>query len=85
MLHLFKKKPKPQAAPLPEQPQPVPEGRLLSIKDAAQWLGLPVYTVRQLIWAGDLPFLKNGEKTSKIWIDRNDLELWIKRGKQYHD
>lgn len=54
--------------------------RLLTLKDAAQWLGLTVWAMRERCWSGDIPFVKfpGGRK---IFIDTQDLEALIKRNK----
>ena len=50
--------------------------RLLSLKDAAEELGVKVWTLRRAIWDGDLPQVRLGKS---IRIDRNDLEAWLAR------
>jgi excisionase family DNA binding protein len=52
--------------------------RLLTLKDAAEELGLAVWTLRRAIWEGELPQIKIGRS---IRIDRNDLENWLARCK----
>jgi hypothetical protein len=54
--------------------------RLLPLKDAAQWLGLTVWSLRERIWAGDIPVVKfpGGRKQ---FIDVQDLEEFIQRNK----
>jgi excisionase family DNA binding protein len=54
---------------------PVPK-RLLSIREAAQYLGLSVYTVRELIWSGVLPYVKR-EGGRKYLLDIRDLDDFI--------
>ncbi len=54
---------------------PVPK-RLLSIKEAAQYLSLSVYTVRELIWSGVLPYIKR-EGGRKYLLDIRDLDDFI--------
>jgi excisionase family DNA binding protein len=54
--------------------------RLYTIPEAAQYLGRSAYSMRTLIWNGELPVIKNGEG-GKMWIDVNDLDLWIDRNK----
>lgn len=55
--------------------------RLLTLKDAAEWLGLTVWGLRERIWAGDIPVIQfqNGRK---MYIDTNDLETFIKQNKK---
>jgi hypothetical protein len=54
--------------------------RLLPLKDAAQWLGLTVWSLRERIWAGDIPVVRfpGGRKQ---FIDTQDLEDFIQRNK----
>ena len=52
--------------------------RLYTLKDAASYLGRPVYGVRSLIWSGKLPVIQDGRK---MYVDVNDLELYISRSK----
>jgi excisionase family DNA binding protein len=54
--------------------------RLYTIPEAAHYLGRSSYSMRTLIWNGELPVIKNGEG-GKMWIDVNDLDLWIDRNK----
>ena len=54
--------------------------RLLALKDAAQWLGLTTWAMRERIWAGDIPVVRfpGGRK---MFIDTADLEQFIERNK----
>ena len=54
--------------------------RLLSLKDAAQWLGLTVWAMRERIWAGDIPIVRfpGGRK---VYLDARDLESFIEKNK----
>ena len=54
--------------------------RLLPLKDAAAWLGLSVWSLRERIWAGDIPVVRfpGGRKQ---FIDTQDLEDFIQRNK----
>lgn len=54
--------------------------RLLPLKDAAQWLGLTVWSLRERIWAGDIPVVQfpGGRKQ---FIDTQDMEDFIQRNK----
>lgn len=56
------------------------EGRLLSIKDAASWLGVTTWAMRERIWAGHIPVV-TFPGGRKMYVDRIDLELFIKRNK----
>jgi excisionase family DNA binding protein len=54
---------------------PVPK-RLLTIKEAAQYLSLSVYSVREMIWGGVLPYIKR-EGGRKYLLDIRDLDAFI--------
>ena len=55
--------------------------RLLPIKEAAVWLGLTVWAMRERIWAGQIPVVQfpGGRK---MFIDTQDLERFIQRNKR---
>jgi len=55
--------------------------RLLPLKDAAQWLGLTVWAMRERIWAGQIPVVQfpGGRKQ---YVDIEDLEAFIKKNKR---
>ena len=50
--------------------------RLYPLADAATYLGRSVYSLRTLIWNGDLPVIKSGKK---MWVDIRDMDAWIER------
>jgi excisionase family DNA binding protein len=52
--------------------------RLLTLKQAAEELGLSMSTLRTAIWNGELPQVRIGRA---VRIDRNDLETWLERQK----
>ncbi len=52
--------------------------RLLSVKEAAIYLGRSVVAVRELIWKRDLPIVRPDRR---IHLDINDLDAWIDRHK----
>jgi excisionase family DNA binding protein len=52
--------------------------RLFTLKEAACYLGRPVFGVRSLIWAGKLPYVKDGRKQ---YLDVQDLDRYIERSK----
>jgi hypothetical protein len=55
--------------------------RLLPLKDAAQWLGLTVWAMRERVWAGDIPVIRfDGGR--KMYIDTLDLEQFIQSHKK---
>jgi excisionase family DNA binding protein len=55
-----------------------PIKRLYSIKEAALYLGRSVWAVREMIWAGKIPFIKDGRR---ILLDINDMDIWIEGNK----
>jgi len=54
--------------------------RLLTLKAAADYLGLTVWGMRERIWAGQIPVVRfpGGRK---MFIDRMDLESFIQSNK----
>jgi excisionase family DNA binding protein len=52
----------------------------LPLKQAAEYLGLTVWAMRERIWAGDIPFVRfpNGRK---MFIDVQDLDRFVERNK----
>lgn len=56
-----------------------PQKRLYSLQDTALYLGRSLNSIRQMLWDGKLPHIRDGKR---IFIDVRDLELWIERNKQ---
>lgn len=52
--------------------------RLLGLKTAAGYLSLSYWTVRELIWRGELPHVRVGRR---LLVDRADLDGFIERNK----
>ncbi len=52
--------------------------RLLTVKEAATFLGRSVPSVRELVWSGSLPIVRVGRR---IHFDLPDLEKWIEAHK----
>lgn len=52
--------------------------RLYSIKEAAIYLGRSENAVREIIWAGKIPFVKDGRR---ILLDIRDMDEWIEANK----
>jgi hypothetical protein len=54
--------------------------RLLPLKDAANYLGLTVWAMRERIWSGDIPVVRfpGGRK---MFIDVEDIEDFIQQNK----
>ena len=59
--------------------KPVP--RLLTLAQAADFLGLSVWAMRERIWNGDIPVIRfpGGRK---MFIDSLDIESFLKSNKQ---
>jgi hypothetical protein len=59
----------------------MPSPRLLPIRQAAQWLGLTVWAMRERIWAGQIPVVQfpGGRK---MYVDVEDLEKFIQGNKR---
>jgi excisionase family DNA binding protein len=58
-----------------------PQGpRLLTLKAAADYLGLTMWGIRERIWAGQIPVVRfpGGRK---MFVDSQDLEGFIQRNK----
>ena len=53
--------------------------RLFDLKEAATYLGRPVFSIRGLIWKGALPVIKDGRK---LYLDIIDLNQYIERHKE---
>lgn len=54
------------------------EPRLLSQQDAACYLGISYWTIRDLVFRRELPFVKIGRR---ILVDRMDLDAYLDRSK----
>ena len=52
--------------------------RLLNEKEAANYLGRSVWGIREMRYAGKLPFVKDGRR---VLFDILDLDAWIERTK----
>ena len=61
-----------------DSPQRLLPKRLYSIKEGAFYLGRTVWAVREMLWAGKMPFVKDGKR---ILIDIQDMNEWIDKSK----
>jgi excisionase family DNA binding protein len=52
--------------------------RLYSIKEAWVYLGRSVCALREMIWAGKLPYIRDGRR---ILLDIHDMNLWVEKSK----
>ncbi len=53
--------------------------RFYDLKEAATYLGRPVFSVRGLIWKGALPYVKEGRR---LYLDVYDMDTYIERNKE---
>ena len=53
--------------------------RLYDLKEAATYLGRPVFSVRGLIWKGALPYVKEGRRQ---YLDVYDMDRYIEQSKE---
>jgi excisionase family DNA binding protein len=58
--------------------RPPVKKRLYSVQDASTYLGRSVWGVREMLWAGKIPYIKDGRR---ILIDVRDMRQWIKDNK----
>jgi excisionase family DNA binding protein len=56
--------------------------RLYSVKEAAPYLGRSVTALREMLWAGKLPYIKDGRR---ILLDIRDIDEWIEKSKVRFD
>ena len=59
-------------------PTPGIPKRLYSIPEASIFLGRTVWAIREMVWAGKLPVIKDGRR---ILLDIRDMENWIEKNK----
>ena len=62
----------------PGAPGPALPRRLVSLAEASVYLAVSDWTVRAMVWRGDLPHVRLGKR---ILIDSRDLDGWIDREK----
>jgi excisionase family DNA binding protein len=55
-----------------------PAKRLYSMPEAAFYLGRTVDGLREIIWAGKIPYVKDGRR---VLIDIRDMDEFIERNK----
>jgi excisionase family DNA binding protein len=55
-----------------------PQKRLYSIEEASVFLGRTVWGVREMVWAGKIPIVRDGRR---ILLDIFDMEKWIEQNK----
>jgi len=67
----------------PSRRRPVTAGpglprRLVSLAEASEYLSVSDWSIRAMVWRGDLPHIRLGKR---ILIDSRDLEAWIDKSK----
>lgn len=67
---------KPSVSPV--EPASLPEPLLLDIRGAARVLSSTAWTVRGLLWDGEIPYIRVGRR---FLIDPADLRAFIQRKK----
>lgn len=55
--------------------------RLLTIKEAAIYLGRGVDSLREMLYRHELKCIQKGR--GKVWLDLRDLDAWIDEHKSY--
>jgi excisionase family DNA binding protein len=62
------------------------EQRLMGANEAAKYLGISYWTLRDLVWSNALPMVrlpnKSGGTCRRILIDKCDLDLLIEKSKE---
>ncbi|MEW6163089.1 MAG: helix-turn-helix domain-containing protein [Nitrospirota bacterium] len=56
-----------------------PNKRLYSLKEASQYLGLGIWSIRKKVWNGEIPYVKAGQR--RILLDIKDMDSWIEKNK----
>ena len=57
----------------------IPRKRLYTLREAGDYLGRPVWGIRELIWSGKIPVIQDGRK---MYLDIIDLDSYIERFKK---
>ena len=48
--------------------------RLYSIPEAGEYLGRTAWSIREMIYAGKIPYIRDGRR---MLLDINDMDSWI--------
>jgi len=56
--------------------------RLFTLTEAATYLGRSTWSVRRLIWSGELPSVRAG---GRVHVDVKDMDEFIERNKERED
>ena len=57
--------------------------RLYTLKEGAEYLGRSEWGMRELIWAGVIPVVKQ-QTARKIFLDINDLDRFVEANKSVY-
>jgi excisionase family DNA binding protein len=52
--------------------------RLYTLKEAAHYLGRPVFSLRTMLWSGKIPYIRDGRK---YYLDIKDMDAYIEQQK----
>ena len=57
------------------------QGRLYTLRESSDYLGLSIFAIRSLVWRGEIPVVRlpGGRKQ---YLDRKDLDSLVERGKE---
>lgn len=56
---------------------PLPK-RLYTLNEAANYLGRTLWSMRELVWAGKIPIVRDGKR---IFVDIADLDSYVTKNK----
>ena len=59
-------------------PSQKPNKRLYSIPEAGQYLGRTVWSIREMIYAGKIPYIRDGRR---MLLDIKDMDSWIEESR----
>lgn len=56
--------------------------RLYSIPEAGQYLGRTLWSIREMIYAGKIPYIRDGRR---MLLDIEDMDSWIENNRQKYN
>ena len=56
--------------------------RYFKLKEAVKYCSIALYTLRELIWKGELPFIQFGKN---IYLDKKDIDKYMKKRKKINE
>lgn len=59
---------------------PLPQ-RLLTLPQAANYLGRTLWSMRELVWKGSIPIVRDGKR---IFVDITDLDSYVTKNKMIY-